>query len=138
MTVDYLKDDEQILFDAVQGSFRIFLQKQGQQAQKQGRPLDYPQVTDKIIYRLQRPSTQQEFATALVDFLSQHRSKAAKGSGAQLFHWLHRETNWKQARDLALLAVATYQGKGASEDEQTETERPAVESAADQNGAITV
>ncbi|MEL6138451.1 MAG: type I-MYXAN CRISPR-associated Cas8a1/Cmx1, partial [Cyanobacteria bacterium J06628_6] len=74
MTADYLNADEQVLFDSVQGAFRIFLHKQGQQAQKQGRPLDYPQVTDKIIYRLQRPSTQQEFATALVDFLSQHRS----------------------------------------------------------------
>ncbi|MEM8806795.1 MAG: type I-MYXAN CRISPR-associated Cas8a1/Cmx1 [Cyanobacteria bacterium P01_G01_bin.38] len=117
----YLNDDEQILFDAVQGAFRIFLRGQNQQAQNQGRPLDYSQVTDKVIYRLQRPSTQQEFATALVDFLSQYRSKAAKGSGPQIFQWLHREANWKQARDLSLLAVATYQGKGSDgEDDKTQ------------------
>ena len=109
----YLNDDEQTLFNAVQGAFRLFLRGQNQQAQKQGRPLDYSQVTDKVVYRLQRPSTQQEFAAALVDFLSQYRSKTAKGSGPQLFHWLHRQTNWKQARDLSLLAIATYQGKGA-------------------------
>lgn len=110
----YLNDDEQTLFDTVQGAFRIFLRGQNQQAQKQGRPLDYAQVTDKVIYRLQRPSTQQEFATALVDFISQYRGKAAKGSGPQIFHWLHREANWKQARDLSLLAIATYQGKGSN------------------------
>lgn len=81
------------------------------QAQKQGRNLDYGQVTDKVIYRLQRPSTQQEFATALVDFLSQFRSKAARGVGSQIYSWIHREANWKQARDLVLLAVATYQSK---------------------------
>lgn len=113
----YLNDDEQTLFDAVQGAFRIFLSRQNKQAQKQGRPLDYGQVTDKVIYRLQRPSTQQEFAAALVDFLSQYRSKAAKGSGPQLFHWLHRDANWKQARDLSLLAIATYQGKGKNNQE---------------------
>ena len=57
----------------------------GNRLKKQGRPLDYGQVTDKVIYRFQRPSTQQEFATALVDFLSQYRSKAAKGAGPQNF-----------------------------------------------------
>lgn len=121
MTQQYLNEDEQTLFDAVQGAFRLFLRGQNQQAQKQGRPLDYGQVTDKVIYRLQRPSTQQEFATALVDFLSQYRSKAAKGSGPQIFQWLHREANWKQARDLSLLAIATYQGKGSNgEDSETQ------------------
>ena len=111
MTEEHLTVDEQIFFDAVQGSFRTYLRGQGQHATKQGRKLDYPQVTDKVIYRLQRPSTQQEFATALVDFLSQHRSKALKAVGPQLYSWIHREPSWRQARDLALLAIATYQGK---------------------------
>jgi hypothetical protein len=73
--------------------------------------LDYGQVTDKVIYRFQRPSTQQEFATALVDFLSQFRSKAARDKGPQIFHWVHREENWRRARDLVLLAIATYTSK---------------------------
>jgi len=115
---DHLTPDERVLFDAVQGAFRIFLRGQNQQAQKQGRPLDYGQVTDKLIYRLQRPSTQQEFATALVDILSQYRSKAAKGAGAQIFSWVHRDSNWRQARDLALLAISTYQGQGKSDEEE--------------------
>ena len=122
----YLNDDEQTLFDAVQGAFRLFLHGQNQQAQKQGRSLDYPQVTDKVVYRLQRPNTQQEFAAALVDFLSQYRSKAAKGSGPQLFHWLHREANWKQARDLSLLAIATYQGRGADGQDKANQEEPEI------------
>lgn len=122
MTQDHLTADERILFDAVQGGFRAYLRGKGQQATKQGRPLDYGQVTDKVIYRLQRPSTQQEFATALVDFLSQHRSKALKAVGPQLYHWIHRESNWRQARDLALLAVATYQGKTKNDDADDQPE----------------
>jgi CRISPR-associated protein Cas8a1/Csx13 len=105
---NHLTEDEQTLFDAVQGAFSAYLRGQILQAQKQGRPLDYGQVTDKVIYRLQRPSTQQEFATALVDFLSQFRSKAARAAGAQIYVWLHREANWRQSRDLVLLAIATY------------------------------
>jgi hypothetical protein len=46
-----------------------------------------------------------------VDFLSQFRSKAARGNGPEIYQWLHRDKNWKQARDLALLAIATYTGK---------------------------
>ncbi len=106
-----LTTNEQILFDAVQGAFSVYLRGQIVQAQKQGRKLDYPQVTDKVIYRLQRPSTQQQFATAVVDFLSQFRSKAARAAGAQIYTWLHRESNWRQARDLVLLAIATYTSK---------------------------
>lgn len=105
---EYLNAEEQVLFDAVQGAFSKYLYGQFKQAQKQGRLLDYGQVTDKVIYRMQRPSTQQEFATALVDFLSQFRSKAGRASGAQIYHWIHREANWRQARDLTLLAIATY------------------------------
>jgi CRISPR-associated protein Cas8a1/Csx13 len=108
---DYLTETEQTLFDAVQGAFSAYLRGQILQAQKQGRPLDYGQVTDKVIYRLQRPSTQQEFATALVDFLSQFRSKAARSAGAQIYAWIHREASWRQARDLVLLAIATYTSK---------------------------
>jgi CRISPR-associated protein Cas8a1/Csx13 len=113
---EHLNEDERILFDAMQGAFSAYLRDQIQQAQKQRRPLDYGQVTDKVIYRLQRPSTQQEFATALVDFLSQFRSKAARSSGPQIFWWLHQEANRRKARDLSLLAIATYKGKSREEE----------------------
>jgi CRISPR-associated protein Cas8a1/Csx13 len=111
MTENYLKPEEQILFDAVQGGFGAYLRGQILQAEKQNRKLDYGQVTDKVIYRFQRPSTQQEFASALVDFLSQFRSKAASGVGAEIYAWLHKDSQWKQARDLTLLAIATYKSK---------------------------
>lgn len=107
----YLNAEEQVLFDVVQGAFSKYLSKQIKQATDQGRPLDYGQVTDKVIYRMQRPSTQKEFATALVDFLSQFRSKAMQAAGPQIYHWIHREKNWRQARDLVLLAIVTYQSK---------------------------
>ena len=107
---DVLADKDKTLFDTVQGAFSAYLRGQIVQAQKQGRKLDYGRVTDKVIYRMQRPSTQQEFATALVDFLSQFRSKASRGVGLEIYHWLHGE-NWRQARDLTLLAIATYTSK---------------------------
>jgi CRISPR-associated protein Cas8a1/Csx13 len=107
---DTLADKEKTLFDTVQGAFSAYLRGQHVQAQKQGRKLDYGQVTDKVIYRMQRPSTQQEFATALVDFLSQFRSKASRGVGLEVYQWLHSD-NWRQARDLTLLAIATYTSK---------------------------
>jgi CRISPR-associated protein Cas8a1/Csx13 len=107
---DTLADKEKMLFDTVQGAFSTYLWKQNIQAQKQGRKPDYAQVTNKVIYRMQRPSTQQEFATALVDFLSQFRSKSSRGVGLEVYQWLHGE-NWRQARDLTLLAIATYTSK---------------------------
>lgn len=108
----YLDPLEKTFFDAVQGAFSSYLREQIMQSQKQGRNLDYRQVTDKVINRLQRPSTQQDFAKTTVDFLSRHRSKATRGVGAEIYQWLHKDNNWKQARDLALLAIASYTGKG--------------------------
>ncbi|MBJ7900172.1 MAG: type I-MYXAN CRISPR-associated Cas8a1/Cmx1 [Cyanobacteria bacterium RI_101] len=117
---NYLEPLEQIFFDAIKGGFSAYLRKQIEEATKQGRQLDYPQAMKKIIYLFQRPSTQPEFAAAVVDFLSRNPSKAARGAGSEIYHWLHRERNWKQARDLALLAIATYEGKN----KQGETEVP--------------
>lgn len=114
---EHLNIDEQVLFDAVQGAFSAYLREQILQAQKQGRPLDYGQVTDKVIYRLQRPGTQQQFTTALVKFLSDFRSGAALGNGLKIFSWLNKPGNWKTARDLSLLAIATYQSKSKEEKE---------------------
>jgi CRISPR-associated protein Cas8a1/Csx13 len=115
---NYLEPLEQTFFDAIKGGFSTYLRGQIEQATKQGRMLDYPQVTKKIIYLLQRPNTQLEFASAVVDFLSRNPSKAARGAGPEIYQWLHRDRNWKQARDLALLAIATYEGKN----KQGETE----------------
>lgn len=117
----HLQPHEQILFDSVQGAFSVYLVGQSKQANKQGRPLDYFQVTDKVIHRLQRPSTQQEFATALVDFLSQFRSKAARGLGREIYAWIHGE-EWRKARDLTMLAIATYQSKKKDGDANSEEE----------------
>jgi CRISPR-associated protein Cas8a1/Csx13 len=105
-----LADKERVLFETVQGAFSAYLRGQIVQAQKQRRKLDYGQVTDKVIYRMQRPSTQKEFAKAVVDFLSQFRSKASRGVGLDVYQWLHGE-DWQQARDLTLLAIATYTSK---------------------------
>jgi CRISPR-associated protein Cas8a1/Csx13 len=114
---DTLDDRDRILFNAVQGGFSTFLHEQISQAQKQGRSLDYGQVTNKVINRLKRPSTQQQFATALVEFLSRYPSKSARGQGLEIAARIHSDRNWRQARDLTLLAIATYQGKSKAESE---------------------
>ncbi|MGL5942140.1 MAG: type I-MYXAN CRISPR-associated Cas8a1/Cmx1 [Waterburya sp.] len=106
----YLDALEQKLFDAVQGAFGLYRWKQREQAKSQNRDPDYGQITDKVVYRFQRPSTQQEFASALVQFLSQNRSTSILGKGQEIYSWIHGK-NWKQARDLALLAIATYESK---------------------------
>lgn len=113
MTETQLSNHEQILFQAVQGSFRNYLRIQGEEAKRQGRQnLDYAQVLKKVIYRLQKPATQQEFASAFVQFLSQYPSSQGKGYGLEIYQWLHSDRNrWRQAQDLALLAIITYQGK---------------------------
>lgn len=116
----HLHDEERVLFEAVRGAFSTYLRRQILQAQKQGRKLDYGQVTDKVVYRFQSPKTKQEFATALVKFLSQNRTNAAVGQGLEIYQWLHLDENWRKARDLALLAVATYQSKSKANLEGTE------------------
>lgn len=119
---EHLNEDEQVLFDAVQGAFRKYRGQQIDQARRQNRQPDWEQITNKVIYRLQRPSTQQQFSKALVEFLSQFRSRAALSSGPQIFWWLHQESNWRKARDLALLAIATYQGQSQEEKAEIEQE----------------
>lgn len=110
----YLQPHEQVLFDAVKGAFSVYLSRQIEQiTDKEKRRFtndEYRRVTDKVIYRFQRPNTQQEFATALVDFLSQFRSKALRAVGPQIYSWIH-SSEWRKARDLAMLAIATYQGR---------------------------
>ncbi len=106
----YLDPLEKKLFDAVQGAFALYRWKQIEQAKSQNRKPDYEQITDKVVYRFQRPSTQQEFASALVLFISQNRSTSILGKGQEIYSWIHGK-NWKQARDLALLAIATYQSQ---------------------------
>lgn len=103
---------EQKFFDVVQGAYRTYLWKQREQALKQGRQPDYSQITSKVINLLQRPNTQQDFATAMVNFLSRNPNKSIQSVGAEIYQWLHKDNQWKQARDLALLAIASYTGKG--------------------------
>ncbi|MGD1904334.1 MAG: type I-MYXAN CRISPR-associated Cas8a1/Cmx1 [Geitlerinemataceae cyanobacterium] len=112
---EHINERDRVLFDAVQGAFRTLLYEEGKQASKQGRSLDYKQVSNKAIYRLQRPSTQQQFASALVDFLSRYRSSAARGNGLEIAARLHSDRQWQQSRDLAMLAIATYVGKSKEE-----------------------
>ena len=106
----HLDSTEQKLFDAIQGAFGLYRWKQIKRARDQGRKPDYEQITDKVVYRFQRPSTQQEFASALVLFISQNRSISILGKGKEIYSWIHGK-NWRQARDLTLLAIASYTGK---------------------------
>ncbi len=117
----HLNEEEKIVFEAVQGAFRTSLREAITQSQKQGQQFDYDSVRKKAIYRLQRPSTQQQFSAALVDFLCRFHSSSATGKGLQIASWLHHDHNWRKARDLALLAIATYQGKDQNADEELET-----------------
>lgn len=131
---EHLTPDERILFDAVQGAFKKYRGQQIDQAKRQNRQPDWEQITNKVIYRLQRPSTQQGFSKALVEFLSQFRSKAALSSGSQIFWWLHQEANWRKARDLTLLAIATYQGQ--SQEERAEIEQELSEDPTEQTANV--
>jgi CRISPR-associated protein Cas8a1/Csx13 len=127
MTTEYLNEQEQIFFDAVQGSFNVYLAKQLKFRKDQlKRELTKEEARDeffknskKVIHRLQHPSTQKEFAKALVKFLSDFPSKPGRGAGDQIYLWLHKGTNWQQTKDLTLLAIATYKSKkGDALDEQ--------------------
>ncbi|MEB3884069.1 type I-MYXAN CRISPR-associated Cas8a1/Cmx1 [Lyngbya sp. CCY1209] len=131
---DSLTENEKVLFEAVQGAFRTLLREEILRAKAQGRLLDYEQVTDKAIYRLQRPSTKQQFSAALVEFLSRFRSNAAKGQGLEIARWIHSDGNWRQARDLALLAIATYKKKSPDASEESESGETAGEAESDSEG----
>ncbi|WP_310427785.1 type I-MYXAN CRISPR-associated Cas8a1/Cmx1 [Chamaesiphon sp. VAR_48_metabat_135_sub] len=114
-----LGTQEQILFDAVQGSFGVYLSNQFSYRKDSlgGRDLNkkeaidvFVKSTEKVIYRLQA-NTQHGFAKALVKFLSDFPSKTSRGMGAEIYSLLYTGNSWRQARDLALLAVATYKSK---------------------------
>lgn len=114
MTQFHLDSNGQILFKAVQGSFGRYLRGQITEIEeRQKREFDYKEydrVREKAIRRLQRFNTQQGFATALVDFLAQFPCNAAKGGGSEIIRLLY-SSDWRRARDLTMLAIATYQGK---------------------------
>lgn len=119
----YLSEHEQILFDAVQGSFSYYLAKQfayrkgqlGRELNKENLGDVMSRSTEKVINRLQRPNTRFDFAKALVEFLSGHPTKKIKAVGPQIYQWIHREENWRQAKDLTLLAIATYTSRKGDE-----------------------
>jgi len=119
----FLSESERLLFQSVHvafGTFRVGQfkarsdQMGGSLTKEQGWDVA-KRSADTAIYRLQRPATQQEFAKALVDFLAQYRPSAAKGEGLEIYAWLHTGDNWRKARDLALLAIATYKKKTLEE-----------------------
>lgn len=122
MTEKHLEPDEQVFFDAVQGAFSSYLGAEGKQASNQGREFEYKSPYKKVIYRLQRPSSQQEFASALIKFFSQNPHGNIQGNGEEIFAWLYRQSNWKKARDLALLAIVAYKSKKKTDDSSTQTD----------------
>lgn len=134
---EHLSQEEKLLFDSVTDAFSEFRRKQFKARKNQlKRELRKEEIwdvmnssADKAIYQLQRPSTQREFAKALVDFLSRHRGKAAQGNGLKIYEWLYKDEQiWRQTRDLSLLAIATYQsqsqkdGHGFSAEDKTATD----------------
>ena len=136
MTDEHLKPHEQVLLDAVKGSYARYLRGQfkfrkdklNKQSLTQAEVIDVLESSaNKVIYRLQRPATQQEFATALVDFLSKSISAAGKGNAAIIYNWIHGK-EWRKARDLAMLAIATYQGKGNGETDDNSVDTNQTES----------
>ncbi|MEO0988815.1 MAG: CRISPR-associated protein Cas8a1/Csx13 [Cyanobacteria bacterium J06639_14] len=125
---EYLSQGEKLLFDSVSGAFGEFRRKQFKARKDQlKRELKKEEIwdvmsstADKAIYQLQRPNTQRDFAKALVDFLSRHRGSPALGNGLTIYEWLYKsEQSWRQTRDLALLAIATYQSEKKQNDDNT-------------------
>jgi CRISPR-associated protein Cas8a1/Csx13 len=119
----YLDEQEQILFNAVQGYLaKQFSYRKGQlgrELNKENLQDVMSRSTEKVVNRLQRPNTRFDFAKALVEFLSGHPTNKLKAVGPQIYQWIHREENWRQAKDLTLLAIVTYTGKkGDAMDEQ--------------------
>lgn len=124
----HLSQEEKLLFDSVSGAFGEFRRKQFKTRKDQlKRELRKEEIwdvmsssADKAIYQLQRPNTQSDFARELVNFLSRHRGQAAIGNGLTIYEWLYKNNqSWRQTRDLALLAIATYQSEKKHEDSNT-------------------
>jgi hypothetical protein len=123
----HLSQEEKLLFDSVSGAFGEFRRKQFKARKDQlKRELRKEEIwdvmsssADKAIYQLQRPNTQSDFARELVNFLSRHRGQAAIGNGLTIYEWLYKnEQSWRQTRDLALLAIATYQSEKKQDDSE--------------------
>ncbi|WP_026097619.1 type I-MYXAN CRISPR-associated Cas8a1/Cmx1 [Baaleninema simplex] len=134
---DRLTEDEKVVFNAVKGAFSNLLREEILLTQDQGRTFDvesYAKTKKKAIYRLQRHNTKQQFSSALVDFLCRFQSGAATGKGIEIARWIHSDDNWRQARDLALLAIATYKKKSQDSSEKSEFGDTASEAESDSEG----
>ena len=124
--VDYLESAEKLLVESVHTALR---QRLGAIAQDMaGNPVGmknrFQRERDHWRLAFAGAKTQEQTRAALADLWSRAGSNRQLQQGWQEILPLLHERNWMAARDLALVALASYQGRGATELAAADTADP--------------
>jgi hypothetical protein len=122
---EYLDPIAKKFFDVVQSSYRVYLSQKYKEAQEQGRPIDYNQVQQKLIFSFRNKRLHMEFVMRITDFFFQYKGKEGLDSEdvyGDIEHWLYNKQNWLKAKSAAMLAITFYKAKPKDIDAESEVE----------------
>ena len=107
--------DDQLLLIAFKEALRNYYGRKSS-----GGQLDYPKVSDKLLYKVNRIKSGAGFRSFAVNFMANNKPAKTLIAHSQLWDAI-RSTNpvrWKKNKDLFVLAIAVYSGKNNGNDEE--------------------
>ena len=107
--------DDQLLLIAFKEALRNYYGRKSS-----GGQLDYPKVSDKLLYKVNRIKSGAGFRSFAVNFMANNKPAKTLIAHPQLWDAI-RSTNpvrWKKNKDLFVLAIAVYSGKNNGNDEE--------------------
>jgi CRISPR-associated protein Cas8a1/Csx13 len=113
---------DKLLVEAVHKALRNRYGKIAAQAKKLGEPARFDREFERVRTSLMRAKNRQTMRAELADLFARGGINGVLQENWKLLLPLFTGPDWQRAKDLALLALASYQGKGLSEIEETELE----------------
>jgi len=115
-------DEERSLVEAVHQSLAALYAREAEAARRGGArsPQErWEDLNEEIRRGLMRAKTRDLLRAYLADFFARAgRRKCVQEHAAALWSLINHPQHWKKARDLALLALVSYAGKGREEEEE--------------------
>ena len=111
---------DKLLVEAVHKALRNRYGRLAAQAKKLGEPARFDREFERVRTSLMRAKNRQTMRAELADLFARGGINGVLQENWKLLLPLFTGPDWQRAKDLALLALASYQGKGLREIEDTE------------------
>jgi CRISPR-associated protein Cas8a1/Csx13 len=114
---------ERLFIQACHEAIKFTYGQISEQAKKRGEVPNFDRETVRIRTGLGRCKNAETFREFITDFWSRAgRIPTLQEHWQDLMEFVMRDSHWKKSRDLALLALASYKGKGVFDTDDTERE----------------